>query len=479
MAVTDPSPSTIIKNQMTLTATSDSVSLAALTSLFIRTIEDADNLPLGLFQSLPSLQSLEIRDCPRLKALPLVAIQSLPSLQSLVISNCPQFGTELQLPQLPSLERISLVNLGNLEHIELSEGGRMPRSNFFPSLEGIMLWHLPRFKGWEWERRGNRIEEDDGDSPSLLVQDFSHPTCTSTRRRKRLGTTELDPPPLNASKGRKGGVEHGSSQTDISKKLARLSTYDISMTNWNLGFHLYMDMLPQYIHMHAAESVFAGKAVRVLRDRSPSFWFQDSISHLQMPQGSQKVQGCMGRFLFRNEPLVDLKLTGDDLLPQSEASKIEAMLRDLKLVVVGADLNGQLKAPKDCFLLAKGDFFQCFLEESRQLMLLAPRRSTPEAEIMVPFQLVDVIESQWNVLQGRIHDSYDFTELVRFHQEYLSALISESFLDIGSVSRILGSIMKLCPQFYWNIENLEASRIHLNWSTYVSYRGNCKRSQCC
>lgn len=40
---------------------------------------------------------------------------------------------------------------------------------------------------------------------------------------------------------------------------------------------------------------------------------------------------------------------------------------------------------------------------------------------------------------------------------YLSALISQSFLDIGSVSRILDGIMKLCLQFCWNIENQENS----------------------
>ncbi|KAK4766876.1 hypothetical protein SAY86_014627 [Trapa natans] len=439
-------------------------------------------------------------------------------------------------------------------------------------------------------------------------------------------------------------VEHGSSQTDISRKLARLSTDDTSLTDWHLGFHIYLDMLPEYIHMRVAESVlFAGKAIRVLRNPSLAFWFQGSISHLQSSKVFQKVQGFPGRFLFQKEPLVDLKLTGEDLLPQSEADKIEVMLRDLKessefhkrsfecavdsikaiaashlwqLVVVRADLNGHLKALKDYFLLAKGDFFQCFLEESRQLMRLPPRQSTAEADLMIPFQLaaiktiseedkyfsrvslrmpslgipvkstlldvskgkpgaggnpgatsssissvashdgwdgisldysvdwplglfftqeviskyqkvfqyllrlkrtqmeldkswasvmhqdhiefskhksdntkssmllqrrqhfkpmwrvrehmaflirnlqfyiqVDVIESQWNVLQGRIQNSHDFTELVGFHQEYLSALISQSFLDIGSVSRILDSIMKLCLQFCWNIENQES-----------------------
>ncbi|RYR70693.1 hypothetical protein S83_005746 [Arachis hypogaea] len=66
---------------------------------------------------------------------------------------------------------------------------------------------------------------------------------------------------------------------------------------------------------------------------------------------------------------------------------------------------------------------------------------------------VDVIESQWNILQTHIQDSHDFTELVGFHEEYLLALISQTFLDIGSVSRILDSIMKLCLQFCWNLEN--------------------------
>ena len=42
---------------------------------------------------------------------------------------------------------------------------------------------------------------------------------------------------------------------------------------------------------------------------------------------------------------------------------------------------------------------------------------------------------------------------------YLSALISQSFLDIGSVSRILDGIMKLCLQFCWKIENQESDEI--------------------
>ncbi|KAF5732646.1 Tubulin gamma complex-associated protein isoform 1 [Tripterygium wilfordii] len=440
-------------------------------------------------------------------------------------------------------------------------------------------------------------------------------------------------------------AEHGASHSDISEKFIRLST-DTSLTDWHLGFHISLDMLPEYIHMRVAESVlFAGKAVRVLRNPSPAFRYQDMACNQQIERHTQKIQWFTERFHFQKEPLMDKKQIEDELLPQLEADKIEAMLLDLKeqsefhkrsfecavdsiraiaashlwqLVVVRADLNGHLKALKDYFLLAKGDFFQCFLEESRQLMRLPPRQSTAEADLMIPFQLaatktigeednyfsrvslrmpsfgiavkstqveipktkastegnsgavlqtassemsfdgwdgialeysvdwplqlfftqevlskyhrmfqyllrlkrtqmelekswaslmhqdhsdfskhrkdpinssaalqrrqhfrpmwrvrehmaflirnlqfyiqVDVIESQWNALQSRIQDSHDFTQLVGFHQEYLSALISQSFLDIGSVSRILDSIMQLCLQFCWIIDNQDSSQ---------------------
>ncbi|KAK4385861.1 Gamma-tubulin complex component 4, partial [Sesamum angolense] len=435
--------------------------------------------------------------------------------------------------------------------------------------------------------------------------------------------------------------EHDS-PANVLEKLANMSTNDVALTDWHLGFHISLDMLPEYIPMHIAESIlFAGKAIRVLRKPSHGIQFQGAPPYQQIQKGSQKAQGFSGRLSLQKDTSVETLLTGEELLPQSEADKIEAMLQDLKessefhkrsfetavdsikaiaanrlwqLVVVRADLNGHLKALKDYFLLAKGDFFQSFLEESRQLMRLPPRQSTAEADLMVPFQLaaiktigeedkyfsrvslrmpgvtvkssrvelpkakahsdgdsgvqsdtfaemsidgwialplnilltgpyicslrrkcslsklylkifqyllrlkrtqmelekswasamhqdhsdfakrrtdgmnssisqqrrqrfrplwrvrehmaflirnlqfyiqVDVVESQWNVLQAHIQNSHDFTELVGFHQEYLSALISQSFLDIGSVSRILDGIMKLCLQFCWKIESQE------------------------
>ncbi|KAK1291996.1 hypothetical protein QJS10_CPB17g01279 [Acorus calamus] len=426
-------------------------------------------------------------------------------------------------------------------------------------------------------------------------------------------------------------VENESSHAEVSEKSRTKYPDGASLTDWHSGFHIFLDMLPEYIHMHVAESIlFAGKAIRVLRNPGPAFKSQDVIPHQPSATDSYQVKGFMEFLTSLKEPSMDT-----ELLPQSEANKIDEMLQELKdssefhkrsfesaidsiriiaakhlwqLVVVRADLTGHLKALKDYFLLAKGDFFQCFLEESRQLMRLPPRQATAEADLVVPFQMaaiktvgdedkyfsrvsvrmpsfgiaitrsqndvpkakagadgiftselspdgwdgialeyvvdwplqlfftqdvlskyrrvfqylirlkrtqmelertwatvmhqghsdfakqrknrskhsisqhhrrrsrpmwhirehmaflvrnlqfyiqVDVIESQWNVLQARLQESHDFTELVGFHQEYMLALISQSFLDIGSVSRILDGILKLCLQFCWKMEDCE------------------------
>lgn len=91
---------------------------------------------------------------------------------------------------------------------------------------------------------------------------------------------------------------------------------------------IVQDMLPEYIHMRIAESIlFAGKAVRVLRNPSSAFRFQDQ----QITRSSQKIQGVTGRFSIQKEPLLDMKLIGEELLLQSDADKIEAMLQGLKV----------------------------------------------------------------------------------------------------------------------------------------------------
>ncbi|KAI5078166.1 hypothetical protein GOP47_0007990, partial [Adiantum capillus-veneris] len=420
---------------------------------------------------------------------------------------------------------------------------------------------------------------------------------------------------------------------------------DTELADWHSSFQVFSDMLPQYIPSQVADSIlFVGKAVRILRNPSKSFKSHQQGLGLQNSREVTSREDILSSNSYSKGSFLDiLDHQGSELLPQSQVEKVALLIQALKempsfhkssfegamdsirtiaathlwqLVVVHADLMGHLKALKDYFLLAKGDFFQCFLEESRSLMRLPPRPATAEADLKIPFQQaavktlgdddryfsrvslklpsstggasqgeilrprssaegsiglltshgdnsnkfndgwdsialeysiewplqllftkeilakycrvfqyllrlkriqlelekswaeamqqdraesarqrrdsensvsatqrqqqrmpmwrirqhmtylitnlqfyiqVDVIESQWNLLQERVQASKDFTELVRFHQEYLTALISQSFLDIGSVSRILDSIIKLCLRLCRLIENQDGS----------------------
>lgn len=90
-------------------------------------------------------------------------------------------------------------------------------------------------------------------------------------------------------------------------------------------------MLPQYIHMHVAESVlFAGKAIGVLRNPNTASRFHGAAANSQQPRVHQKIQGFTDRYLFSKEAS---EIIGEELLPQCEADKIESMLRDLKVSI--------------------------------------------------------------------------------------------------------------------------------------------------
>lgn len=114
--------------------------------------------------------------------------------------------------------------------------------------------------------------------------------------------------------------------------------YHFNFRNRNYYTFIYFilqDMLPEYIPMQVAESIlFAGKAIRVLRNPSPTFKFHDAPSHQQIPRGSQKIQGFNGRFSFQRDSSVCTTLIAEELLPQSEADKIESMLQDLKVFII-------------------------------------------------------------------------------------------------------------------------------------------------
>lgn len=96
---------------------------------------------------------------------------------------------------------------------------------------------------------------------------------------------------------------------------------------------ILQDMLPDYISMRLGESIlFAGKAIRLLRNPSPDFQLQKNKRFQQTMRGSQRIQGFMHSDFPEKETEVETELTGEELLPQSEADKIEAMLKDLKVL---------------------------------------------------------------------------------------------------------------------------------------------------
>uniref|UniRef100_A0A251THW6 Gamma-tubulin complex component n=1 Tax=Helianthus annuus TaxID=4232 RepID=A0A251THW6_HELAN len=225
------------------------------------------------------------------------------------------------------------------------------------------------------------------------------------------------------SREQKKNSEHEPSHTNNIQKMAHVSNSDQSLSDWYMGFSISMGMLPEYIPVCVAESIlFAGKAIRVLRNPSSSFRSVDVLTHQETGPQTYKES-------LRKKPSLNTTLTGDELLPQSEADKIESRLKTLQessefhkrsfeeaigsirtiaashlwqLVVVRADLNGHLKAIKDYFLLAKGDFFQSFLEESRELMRLPPRQSTAEADLMVPFRMVVWFHTGVNIRSNQV-----------------------------------------------------------------------------
>lgn len=84
-------------------------------------------------------------------------------------------------------------------------------------------------------------------------------------------------------------------------------------------------MLPEYITMQVAESIlFAGKAIRVLRNPSPTI--RNAPSHQQISKGSKSAQGYTAQTSSSKDSSI-----GDELLPQTDANKIESMLQNLKV----------------------------------------------------------------------------------------------------------------------------------------------------
>lgn len=84
--------------------------------------------------------------------------------------------------------------------------------------------------------------------------------------------------------------------------------------------------------MRVAESIlFAGKAIRVLRNPSPGATLQDPVNQNQNSKGSYGMQSIVGGSGAPKELTYFSNITAEELLPQAEADKIDAMLKELKV----------------------------------------------------------------------------------------------------------------------------------------------------
>ncbi|KAM0892678.1 hypothetical protein ACQ4PT_025588 [Festuca glaucescens] len=125
--------------------------------------------------------------------------------------------------------------------------------------------------------------------------------------------------------------ENESAQSDVADKFAQKLARDTSLTSWHSGFHVSLDMLPEYIHMRVAESIlFAGKAIRVLRNPNPGATLQEPTNQSQILKGSHKMQCFTGGSSVLKELPNFSNISTEELLPQVEADKVDAMLKQLK-----------------------------------------------------------------------------------------------------------------------------------------------------
>ncbi|XP_074651183.1 gamma-tubulin complex component 4-like [Tubulanus polymorphus] len=60
---------------------------------------------------------------------------------------------------------------------------------------------------------------------------------------------------------------------------------------------------------------------------------------------------------------------------------------------------------------------------------------------------VDVIESQYSILLGKIEATHDFEAIRLAHDQFLAALLVQSFLHMKTVSRYLKEILEICNNF--------------------------------
>eukprot|EP00775_Hariotina_reticulata_P005315 gene5317-5550_t len=165
--------------------------------------------------------------------------------------------------------------------------------------------------------------------------------------------------------------------------------------DWHEAFEVALHELPPGITPHLATSVeFIGRAQQPVLNQAALERTVEAVrtdvSHIcctsTAGNGAQQVE--VGAWCVAPEQPVQAAVVLGTLGQQRKTpeSRTDVASRLWQLLVVQAGLLQHLAAIKDYALLARGDFYQCFLADAAKLLAGPPRDKTVNSDLSIPWQ---------------------------------------------------------------------------------------------
>jgi gamma-tubulin complex component 4 len=178
---------------------------------------------------------------------------------------------------------------------------------------------------------------------------------------------------------------------------------DGGAAEWHGAFSLSLQALPPWMELPTAEAaLFCGRAVRVLR----------------APRGAALAAGPASELApSAATAAAAARLAALACSPEAARVEVDAAVGALRddiasrlwtLMVRRAALPAHLKALRDYFLMARGDFYAVFLDEARALLALPPRAAGASSALAAPFAAAAAKSTAGDdPLFSRVHIAFD------------------------------------------------------------------------
>ncbi|WIA33536.1 hypothetical protein OEZ86_006660 [Tetradesmus obliquus] len=287
------------------------------------------------------------------------------------------------------------------------------RLNGQPLLQACLqrlLWHVNQVLFNQltmWMVHG--LLADEGNEFFIRPRDATRDSSSSSEQEQQQDDTR---PAGDSNSVRQSAAGAASSSKHVPNR-----SEDETYKDWHEAFEVALHELPPGVTPHLATSVeFVGRAVRLLRALPASAklkQLQQSCSSFgRSARGSStgvaddQQQLLQQQWAALEQPQQQL-LPHEDTLAFAQALRmlqqqpvfsqaalertVEAIRADVasrlwQLLVVQAGLMQHLGAVKDYLLLARGDFYQCFLADAAKLLAGPPREKTANSDLAVPWQ---------------------------------------------------------------------------------------------